>query len=99
MPEINQYLLNNKELLELIIKHSGFHEGKWMLLASYGIAPGNYGPTPDETGPGIAFAFTKVGIQRAGTDTPEKMMLDASNINPPPKALKSRKKPRKRKKS
>ena len=99
MPEIDQYLLDNKELLELIIKHSGFREGKWMLMANYGIAPGNYGPTEGEVGPGIAFAFTKVGIHRAGKDTPEKMTLDASVINPPPKARKSRKKSRKGKRS
>ncbi len=99
MPEINQYVLNNIELLELIIKHSRFHEGRWMLMAKFGIAPGNYGPSPDEAGPGIAMAFTNIGIQRAGPNTPKKMMLDASDINPPPKAPKSRKKSRNRKKS
>ena len=91
MPEINQYLLNNKELLELIIKHSKFHEGKWMLMANFGIAPGNYGPAPGDSGPGVAFGVTKIGILRAGTDTPKEMTLDASEINPPRKAPKPRK--------
>ena len=91
MPEIDQYGLKNKELLELIIKDAGLHEGKWVLMASFGIAPGNYGPTYSEAGPGVAFALTKIGIQRADSKTPEDMLLDASVINPPPKARKSRK--------
>ena len=94
MPEVNQFVLNNKELLELIIKNAGLHEGKWMLMAKFGIASGNYGPTYAEAGPGVAIAFTNVGIQRADPETPEEMTLDASVINPPPKASK----PRKRKK-
>ena len=95
MPEINQYLLNNKELLALIIKETGCHEGKWMLMASFGIAPGNYGPSLAEAGPGVAVAISKIGIQRADSHTPEEATLDASVINPPHKAPK----PRKRKKS
>ena len=95
MPEINQYILNNKELLALIIKETGCHEGKWVLMASFGIAPGNYGPSIAEAGPGVAVAISKIGIQRADSKTPEEAMLDASVINPPPKAPKSRKKSRK----
>ena len=95
MPEVSQYVLNNKELLELIIKDAGLHEGKWMLLASFGIAPGNFGPSNAEAAPGVAVAISKIGIQRAEPHTPEEATLDASVINPPPKASK----PRKRKKS
>ena len=90
MPEINQYLLNNKELLALIIKETGCHEGKWMLMASFGISPGNYGPSIAEAGPGVAVAISKIGIQRADSNTPEEAMLAASVINPPPKASTSR---------
>ncbi len=90
MPEINQYVLNNKELLALIIKETGCHEGKWVLMASFGISPGNYGPSIAEAGPGVAVAISKIGIQRADSNTPEEAMLDATVINPPPKASTSR---------
>ena len=94
MPEINQYTLSNTELLELIVKHSGFHEGKWMLMATFGISPGNYGPSLEEVGPGVAFAVSKIGIHRAGPDTPEKVTLDASVVNPPRKPSTSRRRKR-----
>ncbi len=86
MPQVNQYVLNNKELLELIIKQTNVHEGRWMLMATFGIAPGNYGPTLEQMTPGVAVGISNVGIQRADSNTSKKMTLDAAVVNPAPKA-------------
>ena len=99
MAEANQVLLDHKELLELLIKHTDIHEGKWILMASFGMAPGNYGPTPEQTVPGIAIAVQTMGIQRAGNDTPAAMILDASVVNPPPTPRKKTAPKRRTKKS
>ena len=94
MPEVDQYVLNHKELLALIIKASNCHEGRWMLMANFGIAPGNYGPSNDEMVPGVAIAVTKIGIKRAEPNTPVEMTLDAAVVNPAPKRAKAKKAPR-----
>ena len=89
MPEASQFILGHRELLELLIKHSKVHDGRWMLMANFAIAPGNYGPSPDQVVPGVAIALQKIGIQRADPKTPIEMTLDASDVNPPPKARKA----------
>jgi hypothetical protein len=82
MPEANQYVLSHKELIELIIRESGIHEGKWYLMASFAFTPGNYGPSNDQMSPGIVVAVTQLGIHRADANTPVEMAVDASVVNP-----------------
>ncbi|SRR6266849_4124345 len=82
MPEVNQYLFNNKELLEMLVKQAGVHEGKWILMVNFGFSAGNFGTSPDQISPGGVIAILQVGIQRATPETPESMMVDAAVINP-----------------
>jgi hypothetical protein len=83
MPEINQYTFSNKELLELLVKQAGVHEGRWVLMVNFGFSAGNFGPSPDNMSPGAVVAITQMGIQRAQSDTPQEMSVDASTANPP----------------
>jgi hypothetical protein len=82
MPEANQYLFSRQELLTLLIREAGVHEGKWILAANLGFSPGNFGPTPDQMVPGSVVAILQMGIQKAGVDTPDAMTLDAAVVNP-----------------
>ena len=82
MPEANQFTFTNKELLELLIKKAGVHEGRWILMTNFGITPGNFGPSPDQFSPGVAVVINQMGIQRAQPETPEPMSLDAAVVNP-----------------
>lgn len=82
MPEVNQIFFNHKELLELLIKKSDVHEGKWTLAINFGFNAGNFGPSPDQLSPGAIVAVTQVGIARAPAETPEQAMLDAAIVNP-----------------
>jgi hypothetical protein len=86
MPEVNQYLVKPKELVELIIKSAGIREGRWWLVANFGISPGNFGPTPDEAMPGMAFAIQSIGIQREvpGTPAPPGLVVDAAKVDHEP---------------
>ena len=84
MPEANQYLFGNKELLELLVKHAGMHEGKWILMANLGFSAGNFGPGPDQMSPGGIVAVLQMGIQRATPEAPEQMTVDAAVVNPAP---------------
>jgi hypothetical protein len=82
MPEINQIFFTHKELLELLIKQAGVHEGRWILSAAFGFTAGNFGPAPEQMAPGAIVAITQVGIQRAARDTPDAMAMDAAVVNP-----------------
>jgi len=82
MPDANQYSFKNKELLEILIREAGVNEGRWVLLANFGFAAGNFGPSEDQIAPGAAVVINYMGIQRAKDDTPEAMTLDAAEVNP-----------------
>ena len=82
MPEVNQYLVKPKELVELIIKSAGIREGRWWLVANFGISPGNFGPTPEEVVPGLAVVIQNIGIQRELPNNPAPLglVVDAAKI-------------------
>ena len=73
-----------KELLELLIKQAGVHEGKWILMTTFSFSAGNLGPAPELIAPGAVIVINNIGIQRAQADTAEAMTLDASVVNPAP---------------
>jgi hypothetical protein len=82
MPEVNQYLFKNKELLEILIKQSGVHEGRWMLMAVFNFAAANVGPTPDQTTPGAVVGLAQMGIQRVGPEISIEISIDAAAVKP-----------------
>jgi hypothetical protein len=82
MPEANQYTLSHKELVELIIKQCGIHEGRWVLMANLGFAAGNFGPSNDQMSPGAVVSITQLGISRADQNAPREMTVDAAVVNP-----------------
>ncbi|MEQ9643056.1 MAG: hypothetical protein RIM84_23750 [Alphaproteobacteria bacterium] len=92
MPEIDQYSLSHKELLEILIKKFGVHEGRWALSMQFGIATGLNLPSPSG-GPGLGFGvlIDKLGIQRAAGE-PSGLVLDAAEVNPTPAESKGRRK-------
>lgn len=81
MPEANQHLFTNKELLELLVKRAGVREGRWILMANFGIGPVNLGPPADLMAPGLAVVIGQIGIQRAQENTPEAASVAAAEIN------------------
>lgn len=88
MPEPNQFTWTHKELVTLLVKHAGIHEGRWWLLMNIGMGGGNFGPSEDQVGPGAFMAVKNVGIQREMPDTkaPSGLVVDAAEVNPAPRA-------------
>jgi hypothetical protein len=89
MAEANQFTVKLVDLLTLLVKNAGVHEGHWSLLVGWQLGSGNYGPTPDQTFPGVAVTLVNVGIQRVSGPIPEGpgiIMADAAEINPAPTA-------------
>jgi hypothetical protein len=87
MASPTQYSLTYKELIELIIKSSDVHEGRWMLSIGFGFAPGNFGPTPDQMSPGVVVAINQISIVREQPEAsaPVGLVVDAAVVNPAPK--------------
>ena len=82
MPEVNQYMATPRDLVEMLLKSAGIHEGRGALVANMGFAPGNFGPTPAQLTPGAAVVIQGIGIQREGPGIPQEMLVDAAKINP-----------------
>ncbi len=86
MPEANQYTFKHREIVQLLIKEAGIHEGKWFLMVSFGFAPGNFGPDAEQLSPGTVVAVNQIGISKAVDGVPPEILVDAAEVNPPPKS-------------
>jgi hypothetical protein len=82
MPEVNQYIVAPREILEMIVRSAGVREGQWYLMANFGFTAGNFGATPAQLVPGVAITIQSLGIQRATPEAqvPPESIIDASKI-------------------
>ncbi len=90
MPEPTQYLLSLTELMELIIKKAGIHEGLWVPSVGMQVGMGAYGPDANQQYPGVAVAIVNFGIQKldeANKPLPGFTPVDAAKVNPRAGAL------------
>jgi hypothetical protein len=96
MPEVSQYTFQHKELLELLIKHAGLHQGRWMLAVNFGFAALNSGPSPDQFVPSAVVAVQSLSIVKAAPEMPEALVMDAGEVNALPREEASGPTPQKR---
>ncbi|MBI4083468.1 MAG: hypothetical protein HY423_12755 [Candidatus Lambdaproteobacteria bacterium] len=84
MAEITSITWTYQELVEMLIKAANIHEGTWMPQIQFGLAAGNFGPSPPDVVPGAAVLIQKIGIQRAPEPIPPGLNLavDAAKVNP-----------------
>lgn len=75
-----------KELVALLIKHHGFHEGQFDLLLEYQFGVGAFGPSPAEINPGVMIGIAKLGLTRSVKPGP--LTVNAADVNPEPKRKK-----------
>ena len=82
MPDVNQYTVSARELVELIIKSAGIREGRWFLMTNFGFSAANFGPTPAQMMPGAVVMIQNIGIQREmpGTPMPPEIIVDAAKV-------------------
>jgi len=82
MPEVSQLTYKHTELLELMLRDQGIHEGVWMLVVSFGFGAGNVGQSEADVNPTAFVGVTSIGLQRAPTMGP--LCVDAAIANPRP---------------
>ena len=83
MPEANQYSYNHKELVELLIRGAGIHEGEWMLSVQMGFSAINIGPEGGHNPAGLVI-INKIGVQRVqeNASPPSELVVNAAKVNP-----------------
>jgi hypothetical protein len=82
MPEASSYKFTHKELVEMMIKKIDLHEGRWMLMATFGFGAINGGPSSDEVVPTGMVGLQALGIQQATNESPASLVADAAEVNP-----------------
>jgi hypothetical protein len=75
--------LKQSDLLELLIRHFGVHEGVYALSVDFQIAVGGIGPAPEQILPGVMVGVAGIGI--VAVDVPGPNTQDAAKCNPPPR--------------
>lgn len=82
MPDVETYSFSHKEIIELMIRASGVHEGEWMLQVNFGFTAGNFGSNDENLVPGAITIVNHMGITRAKQGAPSGLVLDAAKVNP-----------------
>ncbi len=91
MAETNQLMVQNRELIEILIKRAGVHEGLWTLLVMFTMTAGNVGQSPNEVNPSVIASLERVGIQRVRPGAPlNNLTVDAAKVNPKPRGRSKR---------
>lgn len=79
------YNFSHKELVELMLKDAGIHEGIWALSVNFRLGAGSFGPTPAEVAPTGFVGVDGIGLQRIelpeGAPIPP-LAFDAALLNP-----------------
>jgi hypothetical protein len=80
MPETSQIVFRHKELVELMLKQQGIHEGIWGLFIKFSLGASNVGPTQTDLLPAAIVAVTEIGLQKFEQET--NLSVDAAKVNP-----------------
>lgn len=82
MAEATQFQYKHRDLLVLMLRDQGVHEGHWILMAQFGFGAMNAGLTEGGTdvSPSAIVAVQALGCQRVQEPTP--FSVDAAVVNP-----------------
>lgn len=80
MAETKQITFTHKEVVEALIKHAGFHEGRWALHVRFGLAASNIGPSEEAMNPAAVVPILELGLSK--TDKITNLSVDAAEVNP-----------------
>jgi hypothetical protein len=85
MVETKRIIYSNKELVVMMLKEQGIHEGNWVLAANLSFTAMNVGQLADgsDASPAGVVAVTGVCIDRVPESLP--FSVNAAEANPKPK--------------
>lgn len=83
MPEPGQIIFTFKELVEILVKSQGIHEGIWGLFVRFGLNAANIGENEAALRPAAIIPIVEIGLQKM--DKESNVAVDAAKINPKPR--------------
>lgn len=87
MSDQDRHVLTHAELVTAILRQKNVHDGLWMLLAEFGIAGMNIGPSKSELSPAAVVPILKIGIVRVDDKhdlVGSNIVVDAAAAHPTP---------------
>ena len=84
MAKVESYNFPLKEVLELMIKDAGVHEGRWQLQVNFSFTAANMGPDSESQRPAAISIINHLILAIAKEDSPSSLTLDAAEVNPKP---------------
>jgi len=78
--ETTRFTFSHKEIVEMLIKKQGFHEGLWMMYVEFGLGALNAGPSDDQLLPAAIIPVMKIGLQKGEKEN--SLTVDAAKVNP-----------------
>ena len=88
MAEATQFFYTYTELVTLMLKERGIHEGYWAPLLNFGLRATNVPGPEGNVLPTAIVAILQVGLQRS--EKPTQQTVDAAQANPKPRAVKKK---------
>jgi hypothetical protein len=82
MAEEKRLNYTNKELLILMLKDKGIHEGNWVLGAEFAFTASNIGQSPDGSDASPAGIVALSNVHIAQVQQPLPFSVDAAEANP-----------------
>ena len=80
MAEATQISFKHVEIVELMLKKQGIHEGIWGLFIRFGMGASNVGPSEAELVPAAIIPVLEIGLQKFEKVT--NLSVDAAQVNP-----------------
>ena len=80
MSEVTQYTFSHRELVEILVKQQGLHEGIWGLYVRFGLGASNVGESPTQIHPAAVVPIIELGLQKFDKET--SISVDAAKVNP-----------------
>jgi hypothetical protein len=82
MVQPTQFSYSHREIVELLIKERGLHEGIWGLYVRFGLGASNVGESDASLQPAAIVPIVEIGIQKF--DKESNIAVDAAKVNPKP---------------
>lgn len=80
MAEATQISFKHAEIVELMLKKQGIHEGIWGLFIKFGMGASNVGPTETDLNPAAIIPVLEIGLQKFEKES--NIAVDAAKVNP-----------------
>lgn len=80
MAETTEINFSHQEIVEMLIRQQGIHEGIWQLSIRFNFAAISAGPSPTEVSPTAIVSVAQIGLHR--TDKESNIAVDAGKVNP-----------------